>query len=124
MSQSDWLEENFERVEEGYIVYKRIGHTQYRIPDRWVIKEGSILEEVPNPDRCTECGCGVNFGTKEYVSTNYTHAPLWECLIQWEDFIDVIVPFNTNGKARCGKLKLIRVVPEEEIKSWENDVDE
>jgi hypothetical protein len=35
---------------------------------------------------------------------------IWKCLIEWQYAPDIVVPYNTNGKARCGKLKLIEVV--------------
>ena len=69
-----------------------------------------MLEEVPNPDRATECGCGVSVGTREWVDNHYKESPVWRCRIRWIDLADVVVPFNTDGKARCRKLELIEIV--------------
>jgi hypothetical protein len=106
------MKENFVAVEEGYIVYKKIGggKTKYLPPGHWKIEEGEVLEEVVNSDRGTDCGCGVNFGTLEWCTTKYKEASLWECLIKWKDLPDVIVPYNTDGKARCEKLTLLKKV--------------
>jgi len=35
---------------------------------------------------------------------------LWECLILFEDAPDIVVPYNTDGKARCGRLQLIKKI--------------
>ena len=80
----------------------------YDIPGHWTVKPGSAIEEVCNPTRTQDCGCGVNFGTKEWIKENYPKSTVWECLIEWKDLPGVIVPYNTNGKARCERLTLIR----------------
>ena len=109
LSAATWIAENFEKTVDGYVVLKRIGGvaTDFAPRPEWVIEAGAILQEVPNQDRGTDCGCGVNFGTKAYVEANNTSAWLWKCLLRWEDLPDVCVPYNTDGKARCGHLQLI-----------------
>ncbi|MCP4567360.1 MAG: pentapeptide repeat-containing protein, partial [FCB group bacterium] len=91
----------------GYIVYRAtVG--PFGPPPRWVFEPGEFLTEVPNPDRCTECGCGVNFATIGWLSKNSCSADaIWECRIRFEDLPDVTVSYNTDGKARCGRLELI-----------------
>ena len=108
----DFFEKSFQKLTEGYIVFKRIGigKTPNNPPARWTIEEGSIIEEVPNPDRCTECGCGVNFGTLDYCNKNSKDADLWECLLRFEDLADTVVPYMTDGKARCARLTLIKKI--------------
>jgi hypothetical protein len=69
-----------------------------------------VLTEIVNPDRCTDCGCGVNFGTRDWVAKNYPDADLWRCRIDWIDLAGVVVPFNTDGKARCGRLTLLEKI--------------
>jgi hypothetical protein len=93
-----WFEQ-FARDRDGIIVFKGIGNTPYATPEHWNISPNSFLEEVVNPDRATECGCGVNFGTEEWVQATYPKATLWKCRIHWEDLVSVVVPFNTDGKA-------------------------
>ena len=67
------------------------------------------IEEVVNFDMTAECGCGVNVATmgwiEKYCSSN---AIVWECLIKWEWMVGVCVPYNTDGKIRASKVKLLR----------------
>lgn len=107
-----WLAANFRKTKSGIIVYKRIGATTYNAPKRWKIKELEFLEEVVNPLPTADCGCGVNFGTLKWCKENYSQAALWECLILFEDMPDIVVPYNTDGKARCGRLQLIKIIEE------------
>ena len=108
----DYLSQ-FERTKNGIYVYKTFGAYQAP-PDYWRIEPKSFIEEVVNPDRCTECGSGVNFATLDWIKSNSEtrDLPIWKCLIHWEDMADVVVPFCTDGKARCGRLQLIEVVNE------------
>jgi uncharacterized protein YjbI with pentapeptide repeats len=100
----------FEQDELGLIVYKAIGNTTYNPPPHWKIEAGEFLTEVPNPSRTTQCGCGVNFATKEWCQREHAKQPLWKCRIRWIDLADVCVPFNTDGKARCARLELLEVI--------------
>ena len=96
----------------GVIVYKLIGDTYYKSPDYWNIIPGSFLEEVVNPLPTLDCACGVNFATLEWCekNENYSKSKLWKCRIRWIDLADVVVPYNTDGKARCGRLELLEIV--------------
>ena len=108
---SAWLTQNFETDELGVIVYKRIqsdyGDTQYSPPEHWVINPGEFLTEVCNPLPTEDCACGVNFGTKRWVSQKYAQADVWRCRVRWIDLAGVVVPYHTDGKARCAKLELL-----------------
>ena len=110
LSASEWLAENFTATPDGYLVYKHFGATQYAQPDAWRNGgEGTVCEERGvNPDRGTDCGSGLNFGTRKWCENNYKGAELWECLLAWADLPDVIVPFNSDGKARCARLTKLR----------------
>ena len=110
----DWLQTNFETDAEGVIVYKRIGAgaTAYSPPAHWTIEPGAYLTEVVNPTRTVECACGVNFGTRDWCQDEYNGATLWRCRIEWWDLAGVVVPYNTDGKARCARLRLIEPVIE------------
>jgi hypothetical protein len=81
-------------------------------PPHWTIEEGATLEEVVNPDRGTDCGCGVSFAAPGWFDTADN---LWLAEIAWLDLADIVVPFGTDGKARCGRLTLVRRVTEEEL---------
>jgi uncharacterized protein YjbI with pentapeptide repeats len=109
LSAIDWMAE-MEQSADGWIVYKCIGKTQFPAPESWRVEPGAILSEVANPDRTCDCACGVNFGTRAWCDANYTDAVLWRCLIRWEWGPGVVVPYNTDGKARCERLQLVEVV--------------
>jgi len=105
---AEWIQESFESTTEGVVVYKAFGDTFYYAPERWEISEGTNITEVCNPNRTDECGCGVNFGTLEWIQKNINSpTSVWKCLIEWIDLVSVVVPYNTDGKARCERLKLI-----------------
>jgi Pentapeptide repeats (8 copies) len=106
-----WLFDNFQKTNEGLVVYKAIGSTYRKNPENWIIEEGSYIEEIVNAHRTNECGCGVNFGTLKWIET-YIDRPtsIWECLIHYEDFYGIVVPYNTDGKARCERLQLIKKI--------------
>jgi len=104
----EYLEKNFERNDQGIIVYKSFKENFLPNPN-WVIKEGSIIEEVVNPLPTVECGCGINVATKEYVKRN-CYKQIWECLIRWEWLAGVVVPYQTDGAIRASKVQLIKPV--------------
>jgi len=110
LSASDWLLENFETTADGIIVCKALGKTNYGAPAHWKIEAGEYLTEVVNPCRTADCGCGVNFGTLEWCKKTYPEADLWECLLEWKDLADTVVPYSTDGKARCGRLRLTEII--------------
>lgn len=91
----------------GIICYKRIGETEYTAPQTWKIAEGEFLVETVNPLPTIDCACGVNVGTSEWIDKNYTNADLWRCRIRWIDLADVVVPYNTDGKFRAGRVELL-----------------
>ena len=100
----------FKTDELGLIVYKGFGDTTYETPDSWKIEPGSFITETVNPLPTLECACGVNFGTKKFVKESYPHSTIWKCRIRYIDLADVVVPYRTDGKARCARLELLEVV--------------
>ena len=100
----------FKTDELGLIVYKGFGKTSYTTPDNWKIKPGSFITETVNPLPTLECACGVNFGTKKFVKENYPKSTIWKCRIRYIDLADVVVPYRTDGKARCARLELLEIV--------------
>ena len=100
----------FESDELGIIVYKKIGNTTYCAASHWKIEAGEFLTEVVNPNRQNDCGCGVNFATLEWCEREYKNADLWKCRIRFLDLADVVVPFRSDGKARCARLELLEIV--------------
>jgi len=100
----------FETDKSGIIVYKAIGNTYQSQPEYWDIKPDSFLEEVVNSVRTVDCGSGVNFATLDWIKKEFADrdTTIWKCRILWEDFADVVVPYNTDGKARCARLQLIK----------------
>lgn len=107
----DYILENFEKTEKGIVVYKTFGEVCLP-PNEWIIKQGSIIEEIANFNRADGCGCGINVTTKEWVLKNCPRKAIWKCLIKWEWLPGVCVPYNTDGKIRCSRLKLLEKVEE------------
>jgi hypothetical protein len=110
LSSAEYMQQNFICDDNGYIVY-RAQNGNKKHPDHWVFEPGRFITEVPNPDRCTECGCGVSFATLKWVK-NYHEGPYWRCRINWKDLLDTIIPYNTDGKGRCARLELLEIVEE------------
>ena len=110
LNDMDYLVENFEKTNEGYVGYKVFG-MYYSIPEHWNLQPNEIIEEVVNSNRADICGCGINIATKEWIKREkplVTRA--WKVLIKWEWLPSVIVPYNTDGKIRCGKAMLLEEV--------------
>ena len=105
----NYMEAHFERVERGYIVYKTFGGN-YEPPTEWEIKPESIITETVNFDRCTECGSGINVAPLEWVKREYPNKQIWKCLIEWPWLVGVCVPYNTDGKIRSSRVRLLEVV--------------
>ena len=105
----NYMEAHFERVERGYIVYKTFGGN-YEPPAEWEIKPESIITETVNFDRCTECGSGINVAPLEWVKREYPNKKIWKCLIEWPWLVGVCVPYSTDGKIRCSRVRLLEVV--------------
>ena len=104
----NYMEANFERTDDGYIVYKTFGEN-YSAPELWKIEPGEIIEETVNCDSTTECGCGINVAPLEWVRRNGRNHP-YKLLIRWEWLLGVVVPYNTDGKIRCSKAQILEAV--------------
>lgn len=103
----EYLEANFETTTDGYIAYKTFGR-HYPPNSNWIIKAGSVLSEVVNPDRGTDCGSGINVARRGWG--DFGGGTLWKVLIRWAWLPGVIVPFGTDGKIRCERVELIEEV--------------
>jgi len=127
LAPSDYLQREFESDDLGVIVYKAIGKTYHMAPKTWKFEPGSVISEVCNPNRTTECGCGVNCATLQWCINEYGRGltegrvTIWKCRIRWVDLVGVVVPYNTNGKIRCWKLELIEKVSVQEIPNNETE---
>jgi len=108
LSASQWMADNF-KYKNGYIVY-RAQRGEFDTPDEWRFTPGAVLIEVANHDRSTVCGCGVNFATLEWVREHYPNETIWQCRIEPRDLPGVVVPYNTEGQARCERLGLIKKI--------------
>ena len=115
---SQWLYANFKHNKKGWIVYKYFGLSSYfQTPQTWNIYPGEFIQETVNPCRTTSCGSGVNFATIGWIHHNcfslskiFQTGNIWKCRIRWEDACSIVVPYNTDGKARCGRLELLEIV--------------
>jgi uncharacterized protein YjbI with pentapeptide repeats len=135
LNQKTWMNENFEKNNEGYIVYK-VFDLYYNPSKNWKIENDAIIEEEVNYNRCNMCGSGINFSTIKWlkddskfksitVNTRYYPVKIHKCLILFEDMINVVVPYNTDGKARCGRLKVLeglQLKELEELYSEESEI--
>lgn len=108
LSAIDFIDTNFERTENGYIVYKTFGGT-HTPPKQWEIKPGSIINEVVSSERQNDCGCGINVAPLQWVKDNY-EGEIWKCIIEFPWLAGTVVPFNTDGKIRCERVKLLEIV--------------
>ncbi len=110
LNDMDYLATNFEKTNEGYIGYKVFG-MYYPIPEHWNLQPNEIIEEVVNSNRTDTCGCGVNIATKEWIKREKPFVTkAWKVLIKWEWLPSVVVPYNTDGKIRCGRVMLLEEV--------------
>ena len=111
LNPAEWLSKNFSKNGAGFIVFKAIGGTYYTCPEKWEIEPQNYIEEEINFLRTNMCGCGVNFGTFEYVKKEFPDAEkIWRCLLHFKDLPLLCVPYNTDGKARCGRLQLLEII--------------
>lgn len=122
-SPSEFLARNFERNETntGYIVYKTFG-CLYTSPKEWMIIPGSIITENCDMNRMNTCSYGINVATLEWIRNNVDSAytgihrnskssfSIWRCEILDEWLADVCVPIGSDGKIRCGKLRLLETI--------------
>lgn len=133
ISSIDYLEKTFKKTEQGYITYKKFGQF-YDTPNYWDIREGSVLNEVINSNRFEDCGAGINVSTLNWLDEHLLFAAtlygfsakdktdIWEVLIPFEWLSGVCVPYNTDGKIRCERVKLIKELTKEELnKELENE---
>ncbi len=107
---AQYIADHFKRVRGGIEVFKTFGLYQSP-PASWIIKPGAVICELANPTVTQDCGSGVNVATAEWIELhNVKNLPVWRCLIKWEWMPGVVVPWNTDGKIRASKVKLIEVV--------------
>jgi hypothetical protein len=105
-----WLGENFKSDKKGLIVYKAIGNTSFASPTEWKFEAGLFLEEVVNPLPTLDCTCGVNVATLAWCKSNHSDSTIWRCRINWIDLACAVVPYNTDGKFRAGRVELLEIV--------------
>jgi hypothetical protein len=104
------LFQHLERTLEGFLCYKSFGEN-FTIPDQWKIEAVSIIEE-PGVNRTdVNCGSGINVATLDWCRRN-CHKAIWQCLIRFEDLESVFIPRYSDGKFRCGKVTLLKIITE------------
>ena len=105
-----YLNVHFKKETRGYIVYKTF-NSQYSAPKEWIIEKNSEIIENDLDRNCEKsCGRGINVATKKWVKKNYGNDQIWKCLLKFEDFDDIVVPYGTDGKIRCRKLTILEKV--------------
>jgi len=110
LNESDWIDKNFTSDDLGIIVFKAFGNTPFSSPVSWIIKRGEFITEVVNSARTFDCACGVNFATEKWVKGAHSNSEIWKCRIRYKDLVSVVVPYHTDGKARCGRLELLEKI--------------
>jgi len=118
LKQSKFLNK-FKKTNDGIICYKTF-NCSYKSNQNWKIEENSIIEEEVDFDRWNNCGCGINVATKKWVKyfartshvdgLLYKKLDIWKCLIPNDATPTIVVPYNSDGKFRVGKLKLLKKV--------------
>lgn len=108
LSQAEFIKKNFEFTDEGMLVYKTFCE-QFGVNKNWDLTPGTYISENPNPNRTNTCGCGINVAPKKWCEES-TRNEIWECLIEWKDLAGVVVPYDTDGKIRAERVKLLRKV--------------
>ena len=106
LSAIDYLADNFEQTDDGYIVYKCFNGT-YPASSTWNLESGSVVEEEVNPNRTDIDGCGINVVTLSWVRNEYPNKKVYKLLIRWPWLAGVVVPYNTDGKIRCARAEII-----------------
>ena len=109
LSPVEFIIERFEKTDAGIVVYKTFNEI-YAAPNDWKIEPDSIITECVNFDRCTDCGSGINVAPVDWIYENHPVGRVWKCLIEWSWLSGVCVPYNTDGKIRCSRLRLIEPV--------------
>lgn len=111
---SQWIAENLTRCRGGVYAYKSFG-IHYESPADWRQEPGAEISETVNLLPTIDCACGVNVATLDWVRNNSNDAPIWKVLVRWEWMAGGVIPYNTEGKFRVPRAKLIEiVVPGEE----------
>jgi hypothetical protein len=118
ISQKNWLDKTFKKGPDFYIVYTILGSSnwcsQFYQYENWEIEKNSFIERECYPYRTRWRDEGICFGLfdwmKEERDTFLPAGNIWECRLYFKDLFDVVVPYATNGYARCSKLQLIKVI--------------
>lgn len=105
----DYIEKHFEKSPHGYIVYK-VFNESYIAPEYWEIKQGSIITETVNFNRSCGCGCGINVAPLDWIKQCCSNKKIWRCLIEWPWLAGVCVPYNTDGRIRASKIRLLEII--------------
>lgn len=108
----DFLSDNFEKSQSGYIVYAQFGPTRDLTKKRWQIKQDSIIRARIDFDRRNICGDGIKVAPLQWFRkrNRYKHV-VWKCLIEWPWLAGVCVPYGTNGAIRASRIRLLEAIP-------------
>lgn len=108
VSQAEFIKKNFEFTDEGMLVYKTFCE-QFGVNKNWDLEPGTYISENPNPNRTNTCGCGINVAPLKWCEES-TKNEIWECLIEWKDLAGIVVPYDSDGKIRAERVKLLRKI--------------
>jgi len=106
-SQIDLLKQlGFKFSKRGLVVYKSFSENYYK-PAYW--KNRKILRENVLFNRTINCACGVNVATLKWCERQCNNQ-IFKCLIKWKWLMGICVPYNSDGKIRAERVKILEEV--------------
>jgi hypothetical protein len=110
-----WIDANLQRTRGGVVAYKTFG-SQHAPPAGWTIEAGAEVSENVNQLPTLDCACGVNVATLDWVKKHGGSGPIWKLFIKWEWMAGGVIPWNTDGKFRVPRARLIALVEADQAK--------
>jgi uncharacterized protein YjbI with pentapeptide repeats len=81
-----------------------------------VYEKGKTYEAALNADEAAQCGAGINLATLPWCLENWQKGyRIFVCEFTAKE---VVIPHHTDGKFRVPKAKVIREIPESNIREW------
>jgi len=107
---SKWIADHLTRCRGGVYAYKSFG-SNYTPPADWRQEPGAEISETVNLLPTLDCACGVNVATLDWcLQNNPDDAPIWKVMVKWEWMAGGVIPYNTDGKFRVPRAKLIEIM--------------
>lgn len=111
VSPAAWLRENFEKTKEGYTVYALFYPEE--TPDQLKPEKGDYITRPCDYSRVNDVAYGLYFTNLDEalrLRKFDRYSNVWECLLEWEDLAETVVPLQATHQARCSRLKLVEKI--------------